>query len=237
MAQFFEPSIYAEREIHTLIQGGLFTAKFKSLLDKGWEVLFNKQEKGQAELTQLPILQKGEQVQCIDAQVIEKHTTPPKHFTDATLLSAMTGIARYVNDAEIKKILKETDGIGTEATRAGIIELLFKRQYLQRKGKAIHSTEIGQSVIKALPESVGRPDMTAVWEQSLEQIYQKTHSYNQFMNSVKVHLKRLLQDTQTASFDGLAGKGKANFKRFKKGKRSFNKAKRAGKLTEAKSKA
>ncbi len=237
LAQFFEPSIYAEREIHTLIQGGLFTSKFKSLIDKGWEVLFNKQEKGEAELTQVPMLQKGEQVQCVDSQVIEKHTTPPKHFTDATLLAAMTGIARYVTEPEIKKILKETDGIGTEATRAGIIELLFKRQYLQRKGKVIHSTEIGQSVIEALPESVGRPDMTAVWEQSLEQIYQKSQSYNQFMGSVEVHLNRLLQDTQIASFNGLAGKGKASFKRFKKGKRSASKGKSSAKSPRAKSKA
>jgi DNA topoisomerase-3 len=92
-------------------------------------------------------------------------------------------------------------------------------------------------VIKALPESVGRPDMTAVWEQSLEQIYQKSQSYNQFMGSVEVHLNRLLQDTQTASFQGLAGKGKASFKRFKKGKRSASKGKSSAKSPRAKSKA
>ncbi len=67
-------------------------------------------------------------------EVVERQTQPPRHFTDATLLSAMTGIARFVQDKDLKKILRATDGLGTEATRAGIIELLFKRGFLTKKG-------------------------------------------------------------------------------------------------------
>ncbi|WP_277253849.1 DNA topoisomerase, partial [Neptunomonas phycophila] len=76
------------------------------------------------------------------ADVHEKQTSPPKYFTDATLLSAMTGIARYVSDTAIRKVLRETDGLGTEATRAGIIELLFKRGFLTRVAKDIRATEV-----------------------------------------------------------------------------------------------
>ena len=64
--------------------------------------------------------------------LLEKTTQPPEHFTDASLLAAMTGIGRFVSDPSLKSILKDTDGIGTEATRAGIIELLFRREYLIR---------------------------------------------------------------------------------------------------------
>lgn len=75
--------------------------------------------------------------------MVERQTQPPRHFTDATLLSAMTGIARFVQDKDLKKILRATDGLGTEATRAGIIELLFKRGFLTKR-RYIHSTDAGK---------------------------------------------------------------------------------------------
>jgi DNA topoisomerase-3 len=76
----------------------------------------------------------------------------------------MTGIVRYVTNSEIRKTLKETDGLGTEATRAGIIELLFKRNFLQRSSKQILSTEVGGGLIKNLSESAITSDMTLLCE-------------------------------------------------------------------------
>ncbi len=125
--------------------------------------------------TTLPNVVKGENVHCINGRLDEKQTSPPKHFTDATLLAAMTGIARYVCDPEIKKVLRDTDGLGTEATRAGIIELLFKRNFLSKQGKEIHATEVGRRLILSLPEVMALPDMTAHWESQLEAIAEKTH--------------------------------------------------------------
>ena len=75
----------------------------------------------QESVTLLPPLRQGEAIRCESTRVHEKQTTPPKHFTEATLLDAMTSIARYVQDPEIKKVLRETDGLGTPATQAGII--------------------------------------------------------------------------------------------------------------------
>ncbi|WP_258961395.1 DNA topoisomerase, partial [Klebsiella pneumoniae] len=89
------------------------------------------------------------------------------------LLSAMTGIARFVQDKDLKKILRATDGLGTEATRAGIIELLFKRGFLTKKGRYIHSTDAGKALFHSLPEMATRPDMTAHWESILTQISEK----------------------------------------------------------------
>ena len=142
------------------------------------------------------MFQKDDEVHCQQADLIEKQTTPPKYFTDATLLSAMTGIARYVTDASIKKVLRDTDGLGTEATRAGIIELLFKRQFLTRKGKDIRATDVGTQLICSLPERMTIPDMTAHWESQLEAISQKEIKYAHFMDPITQSIDALITEVK-----------------------------------------
>ena len=111
----------------------------------------------------------------------------------ATLLAAMTGISRFVEDPDIKKILRDTDGLGTEATRAGIIELLFKRGFLQRSGKQIHATAAGIALINALPAVAVMPDMTARWEAALNAICQRQQSYQAFMQPLLQQLQLLVE--------------------------------------------
>ena len=222
LIQFYPPFEYADKQIDVEVSGGLFIAKQKDVLVQGWKSLF-PQTKSKA-VKQLPTVKKGEVVHCIDANLIEKQTSPPKHFTDATLLSAMTGIARYVNDPTIKKVLRETDGIGTEATRAGIIELLFKREYLARKGKEIRATQIGRQLITSLPTSMGYPDMTAHWESQLEAICQREISYGHFMQPMTAGLQQLIDDVSAVQFSGLRGLGKAPKKWSKKTKFTQKKA-------------
>lgn len=206
LAQFYPAYKYAELQIDVDINGGKFISKANQMLDEGWKVLF-RSKNYQAEndtdnnennglLTKL--VKKGESVLCIDTELISKETQPPRPFTDATLLSAMTGIARFVKDSEIKKILRETDGLGTEATRAGIIELLFKRQFLTRQGKSIRSTKVGQNLILSLPESVSMPDMTAHWELQLEEISKKEFSYQQFMYQLNSSLLTLVEQLKNS---------------------------------------
>lgn len=201
LAQFYPVYKYAELQIDVDIQGGKFIARATQMLDAGWKVLFGTKtlQTDQAEsdlennglLTKL--VKKGEAVQCIDAELISKETQPPKPFNDATLLSAMTGIARFVKDPEIKKILRETDGLGTEATRAGIIELLFKRQFLTRQGKSIRATPVGRKLILSLPDIMSIPDMTAHWERQLDEISKKAFSYQQFMGQLNHSLLDLVK--------------------------------------------
>lgn len=207
LVQFYSASEYSDKEIVTIIEGGKFVSKQKDLIKIGWQVLFPAQKKNNEQSNVLPEVIEGETVKCVDACVLDKNTTPPKRFTDASLLAAMTGISRYVSSPDIKKVLKETDGIGTEATRAGIIELLFKRLYLVRKGKEIYSTDIGKSVISALPDDVGKPDMTAIWESELESIYLRKKKYQDFMNGVTFSLGKLLDETRVSDFTRLKGKG------------------------------
>ena len=123
------------------IAGGLFQAKARRILKAGWKALLGVEEDDDEEKAgTLPALRQGETLLCERGELLEKMTQAPKSFTDATLLAAMTGIARHVQDPEIRKILRETDGLGTEATRAGIIDLLFKRRVLVRQGKSIKGT-------------------------------------------------------------------------------------------------
>ncbi len=225
LAQFYPHYEYVDKQIDTEVAGGLFIARQTDPLVQGWKlVLFPKQVAAAASKSPvkgvpapLPNVKKGDEVNCQDAELIEKETTPPRHFTDATLLSAMTGIARYVNDASIKKVLRETDGLGTEATRAGIIELLFRREYLTRKGKAIHSTDIGRQLITSLPEKMGRPDMTAHWESQLDAISRRELNYAHFMHPMTTGLSELVNEVNNIVFSGLKGQGTAAGKRkFKK---------------------
>jgi DNA topoisomerase-3 len=207
VAQFYPEFEYLDKQIDTEIAGGLFISKQKDILNNGWKDLFpqsNKTKDGSEFSTKkLPDVKLGETVTCLQGDLVEKNTTPPKHFTDATLLAALTGISRFVTDAEIKKALRETDGLGTEATRAGIIELLFKRQYLIRKGKEIRATEVGRKLITALPLQISQPDMTALWESQLESISIQAINYQTFLNGVEQNLEQLICDVKSISLTGL----------------------------------
>lgn len=206
LAQFYPAYKYAELQIDVDIEGGKFIAKANQMIDEGWKVLFstkNSQNDGELESSEnspllTKLVKKGDSVQCIDAELVDKQTVPPRPFTDATLLSAMTGIARFVKDPEVKKILRETDGLGTEATRAGIIELLFKRQFLTRQGKSIRSTQVGRNLILSIPETMSMPDMTAHWELQLDQISKKEFSYQEFMCQLNSSLVNLVEQLRNS---------------------------------------
>ncbi|HKM38038.1 MAG TPA: DNA topoisomerase III [Thiopseudomonas sp.] len=213
LMQFYPAFQYQEKQIDTEVGGGLFIGKQKEVVHPGWKALFPerkaKNEDPEFSAIKLPNVSKGDSVLCTDGRLDEKQTSPPKHFTDATLLAAMTGIARYVSDPEIKKVLRETDGLGTEATRAGIIELLFKRDFLIKQGKEIHATEVGRRLILSLPEVMVLPDMTAHWESQLEAISEKRMSYKQFMTPMLDGLNLLVNQVGGIRFEGLRGQGKA----------------------------
>lgn len=232
ICQFYPAYEYADTHAEFIIAGGLFIAKAKMTLSLGWKVLFpraaNAQESEQDK--QLPAIEQGEQLHCSHGECIEKQTQPPKYFNDATLLSAMTGISRYVKDTDIRKILKETDGLGTEATRAGIIELLFKRRFLVRQGKLIKATETGIALINALPESATLPDMTAQWESVLDNISKKQASYQQFMGNLQTQLTDMISQAKSVVPDQLRGlpnapDAKRRFKKKATTQKRYKKAK------------
>ncbi len=193
LMQFCPDAEYRKSKITLNIAGGVFIAQARNLQTAGWKELWGKEDDDEQQEPPLPVVKKGQILFCEKGEIVAKKTQPPKPFTDATLLSAMTGIARFVQDKELKKILRETDGLGTEATRAGIIELLFKRGFLTKKGKNIHSTQTGRILIQALPDLATQPDMTAHWESQLDSISRKQTGYQQFMTALTQMLPDLVR--------------------------------------------
>ncbi|CAK9885149.1 MAG: DNA topoisomerase 3 [Candidatus Erwinia impunctatus] len=209
LMQFCPDAQYRKCNIELEIAGGKFIAKARFLAEAGWrELLGSKERNAEDEGHVLPVLSKGDVLLCEHGEVVEKQTQPPRAFTDATLLSAMTGIARFVQDSSLKKVLRATDGLGTEATRAGIIELLFKRDFLIKKGRTITATPAGRALIHALPDMAARPDMTAHWESTLTKISEKQCRYQDFMAPMVATLNTLIaqarQQTSAATFRGLS---------------------------------
>jgi len=105
----------------------------------------------------------------------------------------MTGIARFVSNPEIKRLLRETDGIGTPATQAAIIQTLFDRNYVQEKGREIVSTATGRALIRALPSAATLPDMTALWEAALRKVQEGRAPLDQFLAAVTSQLTELVR--------------------------------------------
>lgn len=193
LMQFYPAAIYAEARLVFDIAGGTFIAKGRQMITPGWKVLLGKSEDENGNIEAVPPLEKGRILTCREGDIQDKKTEPPRYFTEATLLQAMTGIARFVEDKALKKILRETDGIGTEATRAGILDTLFKRQLLTRQGKTIVASEAGRGLIHALPSESTYPDMTAHWEHQLQGMAERNQAYQPFMQALTQQIERLMQ--------------------------------------------
>ncbi len=197
LMQFCPDAQFRKCVIELDIAGGKFIAKARFLAEAGWRTLLGSKERDEEnEGAPLPVVEKGAELLCERGEVVERQTQPPRPFTDASLLSAMTGIARFVQDKELKKVLRATDGLGTEATRAGIIELLFKRTFLFKKGRYIHASPAGRALIHALPDIAARPDMTAHWESTLTQISEKNCRYQDFMQPLVATLQDLISQAK-----------------------------------------
>ncbi|WP_419147502.1 DNA topoisomerase III [Pseudoalteromonas 'SMAR'] len=228
LAQFYHPYRYNETKAALEIGGGTFRAQAKQVTEQGFKVLFQRPDLDKETL--LPELTVAEQLVCEQGEVREKHTQPPKHYTEATLLGAMTGIARFVTDPKVKKVLKETDGLGTEATRAGILELLFKRGFLKRSGKTVLATELGCAFINTLPSSLSLPDRTALWESLLSKIAQQETSYLQFMQPLIDELQGFIAESQSINTAALKGIPVPKYNGRRKGKSWRSKTKKPSKM-------
>lgn len=173
--QFLPP--IRKRQLSAVIktEAGDLRATSTYVLDEGYKKYFTPEKEDSQEEEEddgrfdLP---KGTYpIQLVSSDIQEKETNPPKRYTQASLIRDMTSIAKYVQDKEIKDILKKKDkdkkgengSIGTSATRSQIVETLIKRRYVEMKGKNIISTQLGKDFYHLLPEEIKKPDLTAKW--------------------------------------------------------------------------
>ncbi|WP_111414511.1 DNA topoisomerase III [Billgrantia lactosivorans] len=203
LAQFLSPHEYDQTDVVVKLAGEDFVATGRQVQVEGWRVLFTKAAKeseeeaggteGENAGQALPALYQGEVCPVRSLEVMTKQTTPPKPFTEGTLISAMKHAARFVTDERLKVRLKETAGIGTEATRAGIIETLLKRGFLRKQKRALVSTLTARQLIDALPATVTDPGMTALWEQALDVVAARRLPLDEFMARQTILINRLVK--------------------------------------------
>lgn len=175
LAQFYPAHVYDQTTVTVLYAEEAFKASGKVIRQQGWRELFSgeqeeKEEKGEDAGGTLPLMQKGDAAECIALKSLKKTTKPPERFTESSLLQAMKEIHKYVKDDSLKTHLKSVSGIGTEATRAGIIEDLLSRQFLVLDKKRLKPTEAAFTLIDGLPDELTFPDTTAIWEDQLKQM-------------------------------------------------------------------
>jgi len=185
LAQFMGNYKYNESFIAIECENERFTTKGIVPTSLGWkQVIKPTKEEDNSYSKELPKVEQGEMLPCNSLKIQNKKTTPPSHYTDATLISAMKNCGRKVEDQEAKEMLAEVQGIGTEATRADVIETLKKREYVIKKGKSILSTEKGKEIIKQLPDELSSVVITAEWEKKLSQISKGKYGYKEFIAEI-----------------------------------------------------
>ncbi|ECK0218923.1 DNA topoisomerase III [Salmonella enterica] len=184
LAQFLPLMEVDATEATFNIGGQLFRTRGNVVVKPGWKSLFgtladeDDDKEGEA---RLPAMQAGQTCQVQGAEQKALQTKPPAPYNDGTLIAAMTNAAAFVTDAALKKVLKENAGIGTEATRAGIIDTLVKRGFLVREKKVLRSTPLGRNLVDVLPGTLTNPGLTALWEQMLDEVAAGRVSLNDFM--------------------------------------------------------
>lgn len=181
IAVFYPDFKFNTTKLTVLVEGESFVSKGKIVKDLGWKKLYQKANDKDDQL--LPDLKKKDPVHIKEAIIDAKKTSPPKPYTEATLLSAMENAGRFVEEEELKEQLKD-GGFGTPATRAGIIERLISVKYIYRKGKSIHPTDKGIKLISIVPERLKSPEMTGRWEGGLTRISRDDLPVEQFMTSI-----------------------------------------------------
>lgn len=207
IAAFYPDCIVARTTVIGEVEEVRFKATGKEILEPGWRVLYPKptnsnqgdkseeKSKKKEEEKILPSFNKGEQGPH-EPQLVEKQTTPPKNYTEATLLRAMETAGKKVDDAALRELMK-ANGIGRPSTRANIIETLFRRKYIKRQKKLILPTEMGVQLIDTIQnELLKSAELTGRWEKQLREIEDGTYSSSTFIGNMQKMVSDLVEEVR-----------------------------------------
>lgn len=214
VAKRFIANFYPECKISTTTVLGEaaeleFKVTGKQILEPGWRVVFedpnkdvanNKDNADEQESTEesgiLPLFEKGERGPHTPG-LNEKWTSPPRPYTEATLLRAMETAGKFVDNEELRDAMKE-NGIGRPSTRAAIIETLFKRDYIRKEKKNLIPTPTGIELIQIIQEDLLKSaELTGIWEKKLREIEKGAFEAGQFLEELKEMLVRIVKNVKT----------------------------------------
>lgn len=236
IAAFYPDCKFSTTTVIGEVDGIEFKVTGKEILDQGWRVVFatpnatketgitDEQAAGNGDASAkdssavepvsevtLPSFTKGETGPHTPT-LTEKQTTPPKHYTEASLLRAMETAGKLVDDDTLRAALKE-NGIGRPSSRAGIIETLFKRHYICRKRKNLEATETGIALIDTIREKLLiSAELTGIWEKKLRDIEHKKYDAGQFINELKEQINNIVNDVLADNSNRKIGQGDVNKK-------------------------
>ncbi|POA87672.1 DNA topoisomerase III [Pseudomonas sp. FW305-E2] len=195
LAQFLPEHEYLKSQV--LLQSGTdpLLARGKQILARGWKAVIDESHGDEAseQAQRLPTLRESTVVALKDATVVAQRTQPPKAYTEGTLVKAMKTIANQVADPRLKQKLKDSCGLGTEATRAAIIQGLIDHGYLNKRKRSLAASAAAHTLIEAVPPEVADPVLTALWEQALDRIEAGQLSVDTFLAKQAEWLTRLVR--------------------------------------------
>lgn len=204
LAQFL-PHHEFDRTVANLSCGQqTLTATGKQVVVKGWRLVLAEPQPEEdsdtaARSQVLPALREGVSCQVADVDLKALKTQPSRPYTQGELVKSMKGVAKLVSDPRLKQKLKDTVGIGTEATRANIISGLIARGYLMKKGRAIRASDAAFTLIDAVPAAIADPGTTAVWEQALDMIEAGQLTLDMFIGKQAAWISQLITQYASAS--------------------------------------
>jgi DNA topoisomerase-3 len=208
LAVFYPPAEFLETVRITRVEGEPFKSAGKVLVTPGWLTVYGKEAEDQDAAGNLVPVKPGEQVKTAGVEVKQNQTKPPPRHTEATLLSAMEGAGKLVEDDELREAMREK-GLGTPATRAAIIEGLIYEQYLLRNGRELQATAKAFSLMELLnglgiPE-LTRPELTGDWEFKLHQIQRRQKSRDEFMSEIAGLTQHIVDRAKKFELDTIPG--------------------------------
>lgn len=209
-AAFYPDCEYEQTEIITGVCDETFRTRGKTILKPGWRAVYGvdsgekKSNEDEPDQENLPPLQKDDPAHAGEALIKEKQTTPPPDYTEALLLKDMTNPAKFVAEDELKKIYRGDVGLGTQATRAQIIETLLKRSYIERKKKTLLATDKGCYLIDTLRRfteigKIASVEETARWEMRLDRIALGQEADNLFLQDIQKFVCEAVQEMKGVS--------------------------------------
>lgn len=205
LAVLSAPFEYDEVKVQIDVEGNSFYAKGKTAKVQGWKEYYGSavdeedEDEPEDKAQSLPVIKEGGKYTVLSTKITQGKTRPPARYTEATLLSAMENPSKQITDKNLKAVISQTSGLGTPATRADIIEKLFDNFSIERVGKEIHPTAKGKQLINIVPPDLKSAELTAKWEQQLQNISKGTADKNRFIKEMRDYSTSLVSMVITSN--------------------------------------